>query len=65
MRAKFPFKFQDSLIGFSGEEDGLGVRTRVLSGTEGIDASWAEYKCLKYVREGDHAQKMLGLVHQH
>lgn len=50
---------------FSGEEVGLGVRTQVLSGAEGINTSWAEYKCLKYVREGDHAQKMLGLIHQH
>lgn len=37
----------------------------VLSGTEGIDASGAEHQRLKYVREGDHAQKMLGLIHQH
>lgn len=40
------------------------MRTQV-SGTEGIDASRAEYQRLKYVREGDHTQKMLGLIHQH
>lgn len=43
----------------------MGVRAQVLSGTEGIDASGAKHQRLKYVREGDHAQKMLGLIHQH
>lgn len=44
-------------------EDGLGVRTQIFSGTEGIDASRAEHQCLKDVGEGHHAQEMLGLVH--
>lgn len=63
-RRPIPLQVPRSFHWFSGEEDGLGVRTQV-SGTEGIDASRAEYQRLKYVREGDHAQKMLGFIHQH
>lgn len=41
------------------------MRTPTSSGTESIDASRAEHQCLKNVREGHHAQEVLGLVHQH
>jgi hypothetical protein len=44
-------------------EGGLGVRTWVFSGTEGINAGRAEHQRLKDVREGNHAQEMLGLIH--
>lgn len=44
---------------------GPGGKTWVFSGPEGIYASRAEDQCLKDVGEGDHAQEMLSLVHEH
>lgn len=44
-----------------------GLRAKVprFSGPEGINSSRAEHQSLKDVREGHHAQKVLGLIHEH
>lgn len=39
------------------------MRTRVFSGTEGLDASGAEHQRLEDVGEGHHAQEMLAVIH--
>lgn len=44
-------------------EGGLGMRTQIFSGTEGLNASRAEHQCLKDVGKGHHAQEMLVLIH--
>lgn len=46
-----------------GVEGGLGMRTRIFSGTEGLDASRAEHQRLEDVGEGHHAQEMLAVIH--
>lgn len=60
---KMKAAFSGSLHRLLHVEDGLGARTQIFSGTEGVDAGRAEHQCLKDVGERHHAQEMLGLVH--